>query len=85
MERKDWLSMIFKKIFKPLFENKNIKKVCQNGKYDISVMRGLGIKVENFYFDTMVASYIIDPDQKHGMDNLSRKVFELPANSQFPV
>lgn len=63
----------FKKIFKPLFENKRIKKVCQNGKYDISVMRGLGIKVENFFFDTMVASYIIDPDQKHGMDNLSEK------------
>ena len=40
----------FKKIFKPLFENKKIKKVCQNGKYDISVMRGLGIKVENFLF-----------------------------------
>ena len=63
----------FKKIFKQLFENKKIKKVCQNGKYDISVMRGLGIKVENFYFDTMVASYIIDPDQKHGMDGLSEK------------
>ncbi len=63
----------FKKIFKPLFENKKIKKVCQNGKFDISVMRGLGIKVENFYFDTMVASYIIDPDQKHGMDDLSQK------------
>ncbi|MDH3267832.1 MAG: DNA polymerase I, partial [Ignavibacteria bacterium] len=63
----------FKKTFRPLFENKKIKKVCQNGKYDISVMRGLGIKVENFYFDTMVASYIIDPDQKHGMDNLSQK------------
>jgi DNA polymerase I len=63
----------FKEIFKPFFENKKIKKVCQNGKYDISVMRGLGIKVENFYFDTMVASYIIDPDQKHGMDALSEK------------
>ena len=63
----------FKKIFKPLFENNKVKKVCQNGKYDISVMRGIGIKVENLYFDTMVASYIIDPDQKHGMDNLSQK------------
>lgn len=63
----------FKKIFKPVLENKKIKKVCQNGKYDISVMRSVGIKVENFYFDTMVASYIIDPDQKHGMDDLAEK------------
>ncbi len=66
----------FVKIFKPLFENKKIKKVCQNGKYDISVLRGLGIRVENFYFDTMVASYIIDPDEKHGIYNLSEKYLE---------
>ncbi|MEJ2492977.1 MAG: DNA polymerase I [Ignavibacteriaceae bacterium] len=63
----------FVKIFKPVLENKKIKKVCQNGKYDIAVMRGLGIKVENFYFDTMIAGYIIDADQKHGMDDLSEK------------
>lgn len=63
----------FIKLFKPLFENKKIKKVCQNGKFDISVMRSIGIDVENFYFDTMLASYCIDPDQKHGMDSLSEK------------
>lgn len=63
----------FINIFKPLFANKKIKKVCQNGKFDISVMRSIGVEVENFYFDTMLASYCIDPDQKHGMDNLSEK------------
>lgn len=63
----------FIKLFKPLFENKKNKKVCQNGKFDISVMRSIGIDVENFYFDTMLASYCIDPDQKHGMDSLSEK------------
>ena len=61
----------FVKIFKPLFENKKIKKVCQNGKYDISVLRSIGIEVNNFYFDTMLASYILDAEQKHGMDELS--------------
>jgi DNA polymerase I len=63
----------FTKIFKPVFENKKIKKVAQNGKFDIAVLRGLGIYVENLYFDTMLASYVIDPDQKHGMDELSEK------------
>jgi len=62
----------FVKIFKPVFEN-NTKKICQNGKYDIAVMRTLGIDVKNFYFDTMLAAYLIDPDQKHGMDELARK------------
>ena len=63
----------FVKSFKNIFENKKIKKVCQNGKYDIAVMRSIGIEVNNFYFDTMLASYILDPDQKHGMDDLSEK------------
>jgi len=63
----------FVKIFKKVFENSDIKKVCQNGKYDIAVLRSIGIKVKNFYFDTMLASYILDPDQKHNMDDLSEK------------
>jgi len=63
----------FVKIFKPVFENKKIKKVCQNGKFDISVLRSVGIEVNNFYFDTMLASYVLDPDQKHNMDSLSEK------------
>jgi DNA polymerase-1 len=63
----------FVKIFKPVFENKKIKKVCQNGKFDISVMKSVGVNLENFYFDTMLASYVLDPDQKHNMDALSEK------------
>ncbi len=63
----------FVKIFKPVFENEKIKKVCQNGKYDIGVLRLFGIETRNFYFDTMLASYVIDPDEKHGMDDLSEK------------
>ncbi len=74
IEIKDRLDLKdFIKIFKPIFENKKIKKICQNGKFDTSVLRSKGINVENFYFDTMLASYIIDPDQKHGMDDLSQK------------
>ncbi|MCB0752429.1 MAG: DNA polymerase I, partial [Ignavibacteriae bacterium] len=64
---------VFIKIFKPIFENESIKKICQNGKYDISVLRKYDVNVKGFYFDTMLASYLIDPDQKHGMDSLSEK------------
>ncbi len=63
----------FIKIFKPVFENKNIKKICQNGKFDIGVLRHYSIHLQGFYFDTMLASYLIDPDQKHGMDALAEK------------
>lgn len=63
----------FVNLFKHLFENENIKKVCQNGKYDIAVLESIGINLKGFYFDTMLASYVIDPDEKHGMDALSQK------------
>ena len=63
----------FIKIFKPVFENPSIRKICQNGKFDISVLKKYSIATQNFYFDTMLASYVLDPDQKHNMDDLSRK------------
>jgi DNA polymerase I len=64
----------FVQIFKPVFENEGIRKVCQNGKYDIAVLHFYGIDVKNFYFDTMLASYVLDPDQKHGMDDMSERI-----------
>jgi len=63
----------FVRIFKKLFEDDKVKKVCQNGKFDIGVMRSMGIETNGFYFDTMLASYALDPDQKHGMDDLAQK------------
>ncbi len=63
----------FKDLFKSVFANDKIKKVCQNGKYDIAVLRRYNMEVNNFYFDTMLASYVIDPDERHGMDDLSEK------------
>lgn len=74
MDLSDRLSVdSFIKIFRPVFQNDKIKKICQNGKYDISVLRSYGIDVKNFFFDTMLASYVIDPDEKHGMDDMSVK------------
>ncbi len=64
----------FKRIFSPVFANPEIKKICQNGKYDIAILRTAGISLRGFYFDTMVASYVLDPDKKHGMDDLAATV-----------
>ncbi len=63
----------FVEIFSPVFKSKKIKKICQNGKFDIAVLKTNGIEVKNFHFDTMLASYVLDPDQKHNMDALSKK------------
>lgn len=59
------------KEFKEILENKDIKKVGQNIKYDILVLKWYGISVQGELFDTMLAHYLIDPDSRHNMDLLS--------------
>ena len=57
--------------FRPFFENPLIEKTGQNIKYDMSVLYQYGIKVAGPLFDTMLAHYLIEPDQRHNMDFLS--------------
>ncbi|MBK9146861.1 MAG: DNA polymerase I [Flavobacteriales bacterium] len=59
-------------MFKPMLENEAIGKVAQNAKYDIRVLAKYGVEVKGPLFDTMVAHYLLKPDQqKHGMDYLA--------------
>jgi DNA polymerase-1 len=62
---------VFSRI-KHVFKDPNIKKVAQNIKFDTMVMRQNGIAVENLYFDTMIASYLINSSSsQHSLDNLA--------------
>ncbi len=58
-------------IFRPLFENGKIRKIGQNIKYDIQVLRNYGINVCGELFDTMIAHYLINPELQHGMDYMA--------------
>lgn len=58
-------------IFRPLFESESIIKIGQNIKYDLSILKLYGIGIKGPLFDTMLAHYLIEPDQRHGMDYLS--------------
>jgi len=59
--------------FKPWFENDAIEKTAQNIKYDLAILKNYGIELKGKLFDTMLAHYLLEPDQKHGMDFLSEK------------
>lgn len=59
--------------FKPYFENESIEKTGQNIKYDLAILANYGIELAGKLFDTMLAHYLLEPDQKHGMDILSEK------------
>ncbi len=59
-------------IFKPVFENEAVGKVAQNAKFDLRILARYGVQVNGALFDTMVAHFLLKPDQqKHGMDYLS--------------
>lgn len=58
-------------LFMPLFSNSQILKVGQNMKYDISVLRWYDMPVAGPLFDTMIAHYLIEPEQRHSMDYMA--------------
>jgi DNA polymerase-1 len=54
-----------------LLEDPEFPKVGQNLKYDLLVLRGAGVELRGVAFDTMVASYVLDPGRRsHALDAL---------------
>jgi DNA polymerase I len=58
---------------KPLLENPVLPKTGQNLKYDILVLKRYGIDLSPVAFDTMLASYVLDPESKHNLDDLAAR------------
>jgi DNA polymerase-1 len=58
---------------RPLLEDASLPKVGQNVKYDLIVLARHGSGMEGIGFDTMVASYLVDPSRRqHNLDALAR-------------
>lgn len=76
LQHKEGVQLDFKEVInqlKPIFENPNIQKWGQNIKYDYLVLVNQGIYLQNISDDSMIASYVLDPSESHGMDALSLK------------
>ncbi|MFH1050555.1 MAG: DNA polymerase I [bacterium] len=56
-----------------LLGNKKIGKCGQNIKFDAFILSRYGIEVTPIVFDSMIASYLLNPDEKHNLDALSQK------------
>ena len=55
-----------------MLEDATVKKLAQNAKYDVLVLRGAGVRLAGLEFDTMLASYVLDPGRRsHGLDLLA--------------
>ena len=60
-------------LLRPLFENEAIAKVGQNMKFDIMVLRGIGIDVRGPKYDTMLLHYLVDAESRHNMNFLAER------------
>ncbi|MBM4177948.1 MAG: DNA polymerase I [Ignavibacteria bacterium] len=58
---------------KGLLENATIPKLGQNAKFDMLILSRYGVQVSPLAFDSMLASYVLDPDKQHNMDALSER------------
>jgi DNA polymerase-1 len=64
-------------VLRPLLENPAIGKVGQNLKYDMIVLRNLGVALAGVQFDTMIASYLLDAGERvHNLDELASRYLQ---------
>ena len=55
-----------------LFADATVRKVAHHAKYDCLVLRRAGVAVAGLDFDTMLASYVLDPSRRsHAIDTLA--------------
>ncbi|UYZ61965.1 DNA polymerase I [Hymenobacter weizhouensis] len=57
--------------FRPFFEAEHIRKIGQNIKYDLTILKHYRVAVRGPLFDTMLAHYLLEPDMRHNMDVLA--------------
>jgi DNA polymerase-1 len=59
---------------RPVLEDPAIRKIGQNLKYDMIVLRAAGVRLAGVSFDTMVASYLLDAGgRSHNLDDLAQR------------
>ena len=65
-----------------LLEDATVRKTAQNAKYDVLALRRAGITLRGLDFDTMLASYVLDPGRRsHGLDVLAVEFLDYTMTS----
>jgi DNA polymerase I len=66
---------------KPILESAAYPKVLQNAKFDRLVFKNQGINLQGVVFDTMLASYVLNPDSSHNLTDLSSRYLSIIPQS----
>lgn len=74
------------KALRELLEDESVPKTLQNAKYDVLVLRSEGITLRGVAFDTMIASYVLDPGRRsHSLDMLALEFMDHTMTSYAAV
>jgi len=75
LEERSFASLRMTDIFESLrlvLEDSKIGKIGQNIKYEIIILKNLGIKLNGVIFDTMIASYLLNPSKaNHNLEDIA--------------
>lgn len=66
---------------RPILESSNYPKALQNAKFDRLVLHCQGIKLAGVVFDPMLASYLLNPDGSHNLNELALRYLGLTTKS----
>ncbi len=66
----------------PLLAARDVVKLGQNLAFDLKVLNRHGLPVRGPLIDTMVASYVRDPEARHGLNDLAR---EMLGHEKVPI
>ena len=62
-----WLNKL-----QPILKDPKIKKCGHNIKFDLRVLTNQGLEINGLYFDTMIAAYLLNPENRqHNLDALA--------------
>jgi DNA polymerase I len=66
---------------RPILESDTYPKVLQNAKYDRLVLRHHQVCLRGVVFDTMLASYVLNPESSHNLGDLGLRYLDLLSQS----
>jgi DNA polymerase I len=66
---------------RPILESNSYPKALQNAKFDRLVFQFQGIQLAGVVFDTMLASYVLNPETTHNLTDLSHRYLDVTAQS----
>ncbi|MBU0479520.1 MAG: DNA polymerase I [Proteobacteria bacterium] len=65
-------------ILRPLLEDLRLPKICHNLKFDYGVLATHGVTMKGPLYDTMIASYLLDPSRRsHKLDDLCGEILQV--------